>query len=182
DQLLQRLVARCGELLHATHLTHALAHVVAQVFDRVELAGQLGELVVQFGQLLDLHAVHGDGDVGLLTLVLATHQGGAEGRLTACFHTAQGVVEPLEHGVGTHLVGVTADGNVLELFTVDRCGQVDGQVVTVLDGAVHTHQRGKALTQGTDLFVDLLVGDLGAVDGHLDALVVLHLELGADVD
>ena len=126
--------------------------------------------------------MHVDRDVGFLALVVTADEGGLEGGLATRLHAAQGLVETLQHAVGAHLVGVAADRDVLELLAVDRGGEVDGQVVTVLHGAVCANKGGKALAQGADLLVDLLVGDGRVVDGHLDALVVLHLELRSNVD
>ena len=43
-------------------------------------------------------------------------------------------------------------------------------------------QRGEPLAQAVELLVDVVVGDLGVVDGDLEAVVVRQVELGPDVD
>ena len=65
EQLLEHLVARLRALLERLGPAEPLAQVVAQLLDRVELAGQLGELVVELGQFLLLDRVDRRGDVGL---------------------------------------------------------------------------------------------------------------------
>jgi hypothetical protein len=61
-----------GEVTRLHHLPHGLVPlqlrpgVGAQLAQRVELAGHLGEVVVQAGHVLGLDAVHGHRHVGLL--------------------------------------------------------------------------------------------------------------------
>ena len=55
EQLLQDGVAGGGGLLEALAVAEPGADVVGQLVGGVELRGQLGELVVELGQLLLLH-------------------------------------------------------------------------------------------------------------------------------
>ena len=66
DEVLQHLVAGLDALLEPLGLLGLLAQVVAQLLEGVELAGQLGEVVVQVGQLALLDRLDRDGDLGLL--------------------------------------------------------------------------------------------------------------------
>ena len=55
QQGLEDGVAGGGGLLEALAATQALAHVGGELLDGVELGGELGELVVELGELLLLH-------------------------------------------------------------------------------------------------------------------------------
>ena len=59
-------------------LRRLLAQVRRQLLERVELAGQLREVVVGVGELALLDGRGGDGDLGGLAGVVATREGGLE--------------------------------------------------------------------------------------------------------
>ena len=133
--------------------------VLAQLLDRVELRGGLGELVVELGQLLLLDRRELDGDLDVLAGQVAAEQRGGEGLLLAGAQAAQGVVDALEHVARADLVGVAADLAALDGLAVAGRLEVDGDDVAVLGGALDVLEGGEALAQRLDLLVDVVVGD-----------------------
>ena len=103
--MLQEGVAGGDGLVAGSALGHLPAQVLAQLIDRVELGGELGELVVGLGQLALLDSGGGNSDLSLLTLVLATGQCGREGDGLIGFQSAQGVVQAVEHVALANLIG-----------------------------------------------------------------------------
>jgi hypothetical protein len=63
EQGLEHLVAGLDALLHPLGLLDLLAQVGAELVEGVELAGQLGEVVVEVGQLTLLDRVELDVDM-----------------------------------------------------------------------------------------------------------------------
>ena len=79
EQVLEHLVAGLDALLVLLGLLGLRGDVGAQLVEGVELGGELGEVVVERGQLADLDRLHGDGALGVVALVVAAGQRCGEG-------------------------------------------------------------------------------------------------------
>ncbi len=179
EQVLEHLVAGLDALLVLLGLLRLLRDVGAQLLQGVELGGELGEVVVELGQLAHLDRLHGDGALGVVALVVAAGQRGGEGRGVARGQAEQRVVHALEHVLAADLVGDVGDR--VDLLVADGGGQVDRDEVTVLDGPLDAHEGAEALAQRGESLLDVLVGRLDLVDLDGDALEVGQLDLGAHV-
>ena len=121
EQLLEHGVARGGGLLEALAAAQALAHVRrVSSADGVELRGELGEVVVELGQLLLLHLAHGDLDLDVLADQVAADELGGEGLVLAGGHAGQRLVEAVEHAAAADLVGHAGHLGALEHLAVLR--------------------------------------------------------------
>ena len=87
----------CVALLELLDPLKLLAGVFLQLVEGVELACELGEVVVELGQLLDLDGLHGHRDVGLLALGLAAGQLALERRRLAGGQAGERIVQAVEH-------------------------------------------------------------------------------------
>ncbi len=92
----------------------------------------------------------------------------------------QSLVNAVEHGAGTDLVGQVVC--CVYLLAVDFCGDVDGHEVLVSCGALNGLQGAEALTQSVQCLNLVLSGDLYLVNLNLETLVVGQLDFGADGD
>ena len=101
----ERLVAGRVELLDPLDPGEPLAQVAAQLLQGVELARQLGELVVELGQLLLLDRAHGHRHVGVAAGEVAAHQLGGEGGRLAGGQADQRLVQAREELPAADLVG-----------------------------------------------------------------------------
>ena len=182
EQLLEDLVADRVRLLHLLGLLDPVDKAVAQLGDGVELAGHLGELVVEFGQFTFLDRVHGDRHLRLLARVVSGDQRGGELLRFAGLDTDQGLVEALDELTGTDLMRQTLGRSLLDGLAVDGCRQVDGDEVALLRATVDTLECAEARTQPLDLLIDLGVIDLDGVDLDREGRVFRQLDLRADVD
>ena len=158
------------------------AGVGAQLAEGVELARQLGEVVVELGKLLDLDALHGDGDVGLLAGGLAARELAGEGRRLAGRHAGERLVQALEHRPAADLVRQAARLRVLDRLAVHRRGQVDGRVVAVLRRALRGLERGEPLAQRRQVLLHVVRRDRGGLHGDRQLGEVGQLELRPDLD
>ena len=176
-------VAGLHALLGLLHAVEAGPQVVAQLVEGVELAGRLGEVVVERRQLALLDGLHGDGDLRLLARRSRRRRALVGNSLDSpADRPAAASSRPSSSEPWPDLVGQPLGGEVVDRLAVHRRGQVDGHEVAVGRGALDAGEGGEPVAQAVELLVDLLVGDLGVVDGDLEAAVVGHLELGADVD
>ena len=182
EQLLQHTLLGLGGLVVLLHVLEALAAVGAQLLERVELGGELCELVVQPGQLTAGDLGDLDGDLGLLAGRRTALELGGEGGLATGLQALHGVVDALQQLAGADGVGDALGEAVLQHLAVDLGLQVHGDDVTVLGGALDRAGGREALTQLLDRGVDVLVADLDGVDLDLDAGVVRDLDGGTDVD
>ena len=105
EQLVDDLVARLHALAELLRLAELLAQVGAQLADRVELAGDLGEVVVGRRKLALLDAEHGHGDLGVLALVVAAEQRRLERGGLAGGQGVERVVDAVDQLAGAELVG-----------------------------------------------------------------------------
>ena len=179
-QVLEEGVTGGDRLLAGLALGDLLDEVLAQLLDGVELGGELGELVVDLGQLTLLDGSGGHRDLGLLTGVLPAGQLGGEGGGLVGLQAAQGGVQALEHVAFADLVGDARDG--VDLLAVDDGLEVNGDEVTGLGLAAHGLQGAEAGTQVVQLGVDVLIGDLDGVHGQLGLAQVRQLDDGANSD
>ena len=182
DQLLERLVTGRVDLLDLLHLGEPLAQVALELLEGVELARQLGELVVDLGELLVLDAAHGHLHLGVLAGEVAAHELGGEVGVGAGDQADQHLVQPGEQLLAAHLVGDVGGRTPGDLLAVDGRVQVELDVVALLGRAVHRLERGETLAQAVDLLVDLAVADLDRRHGDRDGRQVGDRELGTDVD
>ena len=180
---LQDLVPGLGDLFSLGLGQDRLGQVLAHFLDGVELGDQLGELVIQRGQLLLSHLRDGDRDVGLLTAEGTTDQGGCEGLRLSRFEAANGLVESVEHpGLLTDGEGDACGGGLRQLFPVLGRGQVDGENVALLGLAVELRGGGEPLAEQRDAFLHLIFERRQGIDRGLDGGEVRKVELGSDVD
>ena len=182
EQLLDGLVPDLLSLLHPLDLGDLLAQVLAQLVDGVELAGQLGEIVVEFGQLARLDRLDGDGHLGLLAGMAAGHQCGGEDPALALLETDDRLVQTVDELARTDLVGQPLGVGLGDVLAVDGGRQVDRDEVAGLGGALDAGQGAEALLQRFQLGVDVVVVDLDGVDGQGQRGEVRQVDLGADVD
>jgi hypothetical protein len=182
QQRFEDLVASLYALLHLLHPRQPRAQVGLELVDRVELAGELGEVVVGLGQLTHLHRLHGDGDIGFLARVLAREQGRREVLGLTDRRAEQGIVDAVDQLAGADLVGQAARPGLLDVLAVDRGRQVDGHEVAGLDRAVGAGQRAEPGAQLIKLLINLGVGKLHVVDRHREVAIGGDGEVGADVD
>ena len=135
-----------GEVARLHHLPHGLVPlqlrpgVGAQLTERVELAGHLGEVVVQARYFLGLDAVHGHRHVSFLAGEVAARQLGGEGRRLPGRHADQRLVQAVQQGLAADRVRQPAGLRVLDRLAVHRGGQVDGDVIAVGDRPLDTLQ------------------------------------------
>jgi hypothetical protein len=148
----------------------------AQLADAVELAGGLGKVVVQLGQLFDLDGVDGDLHVGQLSGRRPARQLGTEGLALARGHPGECGVQAVQHRLAAHLVGVPGGLRVLDRRTVDGGSQVDGDEVARLRGPVHRPQRCEALPQRAQVLLDLIGIDVSVLDRHRERVKVGQVE------
>ena len=114
EQLVDDLVARLHALAELLRLAELLAQVGAQLADRVELAGDLGEVVVGRRQLALLDAEHRHRDLGVLALVVAAEQRSLERRGLAGGQGVERVVDAVDQLARAELVGDVRRG--VDLF------------------------------------------------------------------
>ena len=182
EEHLEDGVAGRGGLLEALASTQPLAQVGVQLVEGVELRGQLGEVVVELGELLLLHLAHRDGDVDLLADQVAADELGLEGLVLAGRHADQRLVEALDHLAAADLVGHRAHLGALDDLAVLHGLEIEDDEVAVGGGPLDVAQGGEALAQRVALLGDVVIGELEVLDLGLDALVLGQRDLGAHVD
>ena len=177
---LEELVARGDGLVRRLDARDLLAQVRRELLERVELGGELGEVVVGLGEVALLHGGGGDGDRRLLALVLAAGQRRVErGRLVGR-QAGERLVEALEHVARADLVAHAGDG--VDLLAVDLGLQVEHDEVALGRGAVDADEGAEALAQRVEALGDVLVRDLGGLDGDRERVERGQRDLGADLD
>src|SRR6478609_6395548 len=168
QQRLQHRVAGGGGLLEAAAAAEPLPHVLGQLLDGVELGGQLGELVVELGELLLLDLADGDRDVDALADQVTTHELGGEDLLVAGGQADQRLVETVDHAAATDAVGHAGHLGALDDLAVLGRLEVHDHEVTVGGRALDVDQGREALTQRLDLLVDGLLEDDATADLAVD--------------
>ena len=180
DERVDQLVARCGALREDGLLADAGDEALTELADRVELARHLGEVVVGLGQLALLDGDDRDGDLGLLTGVVAAHEGRAEGGVLTGGERVDGLVDALEQFARADLVRHAL--GAVDLGAVDRGDEVQLDEVTLGGGAVDRHERAEAAAEAVELGIHGVLVGLDGVDLDGDGVEGRKLELGADVD
>ena len=181
SEALEQPLAGLQPLLDALDLRDLLAQVVAQLVEGVELAGELGEVVVGRRQLALLDRLHGHGDLGLLAGAVAAGERRGEGRRLAGLQAGERLVHALEHLAGADLVGDAADA--VDLLAVDRGADVERDEVAVLRGALDARRGCRSARGGSSSRSSTSASrDLDVVDRDRDAVELGELELGAHVD
>ena len=112
-----RAAAACSRRLPRPSRSRTSA---VQLVDGVELRGQLGELVVELGQLLLLDLGDRDRDLDVLADQVAADQLGGEGLLVAGAHAGERLVEAVEHAAAADLVGHAGHLGALDGLAVLR--------------------------------------------------------------
>ncbi|CDZ88569.1 hypothetical protein RHRU231_420118 [Rhodococcus ruber] len=181
EQHVENLVADLTGLLDLLDPGDPLAQVRLELVEGVELARELGELVVLGGQLALLDTVHRDGDDGLVAGMVTGDQRGGELLRLARGHADERLVEAVDELTRPHLVGQTGGGGLGDRLAADGRGQIDGHEVTVLHRTLDTGEGAETLTQRQQLLLDRLVGDLHGIDGDLDGGEVGQGDLGPDI-
>ncbi len=180
EELLDELVACIRTLTEGLRPLDLRAQAAAELADRVELAGDLGEVVVGLRKLALLDGGDGDGDLGVLAFVVSAHERSLERGGLPRAQRVERLVDALDELARTDLVG-DAVGRV-DLFVADDGNQVDLGEVAGLGWAVHRDERAEAAAKTVELFFDVVDADLGGVDRDLDVVVVGEGDLGAHVD
>ena len=114
--------------------------------------------------------------------MVACGQRGGEDLGLPLLEADERVVEALDQLAGADLVGQALGRGVGHLLAVDGRGQVDGDEVAVLRGALDAGEGAEAGAQVLQLGVDVLVGDLDGVDLDLERLEIGDGDVGPDVD
>src|SRR6185312_13777710 len=180
EQFVDDLVARLSALLEDLGLAELLAQICLQLVDGVELARDLGEVIVGGGQLALLDRGELDRDLRLLALVVAAEQRGLEGRGLAGGERVERLVDSLEEFAGADLVGDGVRG--VDLGARDLGDEVELGEVARLRRAVHGDQGAEAAEQVLQLGLDLIIRDLDGVNGELETVELRHGELRTNVD
>ena len=183
EEVLEHLVAGLDALLVLLGLLGLRRDVGAQLLEGVELGGELGEVVVELGQLADLDRLHGDGALGVVALVVATGEQCGELLGLLGRHADEGLVEAVEHGFArAHLVGDA--GHRVDLVVADagpgRSIETKSPFSTARSTPFRVPNRScSAMSRASTSSSD----GLGFVDLDGDAAeVVRQLDLGAHVD
>ena len=182
QQRLQRGVTDLLGLVDPLDAAHLLGQVVAQLGEGVELAGQLGELVVGRGQFAFLDRPHRHGDIGLVPGVLAGDQGGGEGRRLALGQADERVVKALDQLTGSDLVRQALGLGLGDVLAVGGRREIDRDEIAGLGRPVHTLEGAEAGPQRLQFGVDVGVGDLDGVDGDRQFAQIGQVDVGANVD
>ncbi len=180
EQLVDDLVAGLDALAELLRLGELLAQIAAELADGVELAGDLGEVVIGGRQLAVLDGEQGDRDLRLLALVVAAEQGGLEVGGLPRGQRVECLVDALDQLARAELVGDVA--RVVDLFAADRGGEVELHEVAGASRAVDGHQGAEAGAQVLELVLDVIHADDDRLDLELQAVVVRDVELGSGVD
>ena len=165
---LQNLIADLAGLLSLLGLLDLGLGGFAQLLDGVVLGGHLGELIVHVRQLALLGLLHVDLEGSLFVLVLAGLDGGAELVILAGLHAAQCGVQTLDEVVITNGVRQALGGSLLDLLTVNLCGDVDDGVVTGLHLALGVLQFTEAFCKILEGLVHVFLAGLDGWDGDGD--------------
>ncbi len=179
QQVLEDLVTGLDALLLLLGGGGLLGDVGPQLLEGVELRGELGEVVVELGELADLDRADGHGAVGVGALLVATGERGHEVLGLARGHAEQCLVHALEHRRGADLVGHA--GHRVDLLATDLGPQVDRDEVAVLDRPVDADEGAEALAQRGEPLLDVLLARLDRVDGDGDAVRLGELDVGTNV-
>src|SRR5450830_1267558 len=180
DQLLEELVTRLDGLVRGLDARDLLAQVRGELLEGVELARELGEVVVGRGKLALLDGRRGDRDLRLLASVLAAREGRLERRRLAGGQARHGLVEALEQVAGADAVARPA--HRVDGLAVDRGLEVEDDEVTLGGGPVDADERAEALAQRVEALGDVLVGHLDVVDRDRDRVERRDGDLGPDLD
>ena len=184
-QLLQNGLLEVVLGLGGAALGQLLAQVLLKVSQSLKLRHILSELIVHRGELglldlLDLDLEHHSlaGQIGHIIL----GEGNIQILLIAGLQTDDLILEAGDEGAGADLQAVILALAALEGLAVLEALEVDDGGVTQLDLAVHGDQTGGAADIGLQLILHILIGDADLGLGGGEALVRLHLGLGADRD
>ena len=188
---LQHAVAHRHLRLHARHEVEALANVVAQLGERLELA-HLARPIRRsaVGKRLLLRFLHDDAERRFFAGELAETLGQLVGELEdrAGRGAVQLTVERRHDVAAADLVEEVADDEAFDLFAVDRAANVDRRVVAVGEREVGVGELGRTLAQRVDLTVDVFVahvlprerdGELVVADEAHDGA---HFDDGVELD
>ena len=136
-----------------------------QLVDGVELAGDLGEVVVGVGKLALLDGEHLDGDLGRLALVVAAEQLRFERRRLAGAERVERLVDALDELAGADLVGdrrwrvSTSPSSMV----ATRSSWTKSPVFAGRSTVIRVPKR---LQQALQLVVDVVIRHLDGVDGR----------------
>ncbi len=182
QELVEHLVAGLDALLEGLAAAGPLGDVGAQLLQRLELRGLLGEVVVELGQLALLDRGQRDRDLGLLADPVATGQRRGERRRLLGAQTGEGLVEPLDHRRRADLVGDALDR--VDLLVVDRAAQVDGDEVALGGRTLDGDERAVPGAQLLELLGRSLLdgGLVDAVDRDGDPGEVGQRDLGTHIE
>ncbi len=180
EQLVDDLVASLGTLSEDLGAAHLLTDVGLELVDRVELAGDLGEVVVGLGKLALLDGQELHGDLGRFALVVAAEELRLEDRGLARAQAVEGFVDAVDQVSRSDLVGDGVRG--VDLLAVDDGDQVDLREVTGLGWPVNGDEGAEASQQVLELGLHLVIRHLDGIHGELEAVDVRQREVGANID
>ena len=150
----------------------AVAQVRAQLVEGVELARQLGEVVVEGGELALADGLDGDGDVGVVGIRAVRRARCSNVALSPALEADDDLVEAVEQVAAADLVRQAGRRRVLDGLAVAVAARSMVRKSPVLRGALDRGERREPRAQRLDLLVDVGVGDLGVGDLDLETLVV----------
>ena len=179
EQRVDELVTSGRALGEDALLVHTLGEAVAQLTDRVELAGDLRELVISLGQLALLDRCDRHRDLSLLTGVVTADELRTERGVLTSGQRLDGVIDALEQLAGADLVRDAL--STVDLGSVDRGDQVELDEVSRGSRAVDGDERAEAGAQLVELFVQGRIVRLDGIHSQGDVGELRHLDLGAHV-
>ena len=182
-QLLQNGLLEIVLGLGGAALGQLLAQVLLEVGQSLELRHILGELVVHRGDLglldlLDLDLEHHGlaGQVGHIVL----GEGDVQILLVTSLQADELILKAGNEGAGADLQAVILALATLEGLAVLKALEVDDGGIAQLDLTVHRDQAGSTADIRLQFILHILISNADLSLGGGEALVLLHLGLGAD--
>ena len=159
-----------------------LTDLGAELVHRVHIAGLLGKIAVQGGQLTDADVVQLDlkdhGLAGEVADVVACREGDEDVELLAALVAEDALLEAGDHPAAAQLQSLVLGGAAVERLALQQALVVDVDDVALDGRTLVGHQLGRDGTAALQHGVDLLVGDFRSDALGLEAGGLGQLQLG----
>ena len=170
DEFVDDHVASLRDLREGLGLLDLFLDVGLQLFDGVELAGDLREVVVGLGKFPFLDGEQGHGDERFLAGAVAADQRRLEGGRLARGKGIEGFIDALDELARSDLVADVVRG--VDLLVTDGGDEVELGEVAGLGRTVDRDERTETAAQVIQLILHIVGGDRDRVDLELQALIV----------